>query len=223
MRVSRFMKLKLKIILVLVTFFIGLPEMTAFAQAVVISGPYHVQKGSRIWIEGSTSINEFTCISDEIDGYGHLNSDSVHTEMTSLPVRNSRPKVSVSLPDNSLDCGKAQMNHDMYNALKAEKYPSIHYHLDHAQVLTIADSTTGWFKVETTGQLTIAGKTNVINMIVDGRLLPDGRFHVKGSKELKMSEFNIDPPSPFWGLIKTHDKISVNFDLYVAPQSTHEY
>lgn len=217
------MRIKIKILQVLVAFLItGMLAAAAMAQTVVVSGPYHVEKGSRIWIEGSTSVSEFTCTSEKIDGYGHFNDDSLRTEKTSLSVGNKQPNVRVSLPDHSLDCGKRQMNHDMYNALKAEKFPVIHYHLDNAQILTATDSTSGWFKVDTFGKLTIAGKTNNVNMIVDGILLSNGRFHVKGSKELKMSEFNINPPSPFWGLIKTHDKITVNFDLYVAPEKIHE-
>lgn len=213
------MRIKIKILKVLIALLIiGLPAAAAMAQTVVVSGPYRVEKGSKIWIEGSTSVSEFTCTSDEVDGYGHFSDDSLRTERTSLSVGKKQPNVRVSLPDHSLDCGKRQMNHDMYNALKAEKFPVIHYHLDNAQILATTDSTSGWFKVDTFGKLTIAGKTNNVKMMVDGRLLPNGRFHVKGSKELSMSEFNINPPSPFWGLIKTHDKITVNFDLYVAPE-----
>ena len=217
------MKKRIHFIPFIVTLFIIIVPVTAvLAQTIVVTGPYHVQQGSRIWIEGSTSVNEFTCTSNQIDGFGHLKKDSLHAEKTSLTVGNNKTKVSVSLPDYSLDCGKRQMNHDMYNALKAEKFPTIYYNLDHAQILTTSDSTSGWFKVQTTGHLTIAGKTNMINMIVDGRMLPNGRFHIKGKKKLKMSTFDIDPPSPFWGLIKTHDIISVNFDLYVAPENIHE-
>lgn len=218
---SQLMRSSINILKVIAVILVtGVSVTTAAAQTVVVTGPYRVEKGSKLWIEGSTSVNEFTCTSDEIDGYGHFNSDSLEAQKASLSVGYQQPNVRVSLPDQSLDCGKRKMNHDMYNALKAKKFPDIYYHLDNAQILTTADSTSGWFKVNTVGKLTIAGKTNTVNMIVDGRLLPNGRFHVKGSKQLKMSEFNIDPPSPFWGLIKTHDKITVKFNLYVAPANS---
>ncbi|HKJ33454.1 MAG TPA: YceI family protein [Balneolales bacterium] len=191
-----------------------LPTLTCNAQPIQ-NGRYYVQDGSKIWIDGKTTVNNFSCSSKNVNGYGVL-VDTAQSMRTSLPTTYHKTKVHVTLPVNTMDCGKKRMNKDMYHAMKAQKYPSIKYDLLNVKNFTKSDTSSKWFTVNTTGQLTIAGKSRVIHMTVDGHMLPDGRFHVEGQKNLDMTSFGIDPPSPFWGLIKTKDEITVHFDLYVA-------
>ncbi|HKJ44844.1 MAG TPA: YceI family protein [Balneolales bacterium] len=207
---------------IIITLFIvliaGMPTYTCIAQPIQ-NDRYSVQDGSKIWIEGTTTVTDFSCKSNQINGYGYLPEDSVETMSTSLPSTYNKTHVHVSMQVNTIDCGKKRMNKDMYNAMKAKNHPVIKYDLLNVNGFAPSDTSKNWFKVFTTGKLTLAGKTKVINMIVDGQLLPDGRFHVEGSKQIKMTTFGIDPPTPFWGLIKTKDQITVHFDLYVSNNS----
>lgn len=213
------MKKSISIISLIILILVVISASLCYGQNVPTAGPYQIQSGSKIWIEGSTNISKFSCVSKRIDGFGHLRSDSVTTIKTSLSKDDDKPVVFVSLKDHSLDCGKRPMNHDMYHALKADEFPTIHYDLISGRMISYPDSTTKWFKIKTKGRLTIAGKSKIIKMIVDGHQLPHDHFHVKGSKTLRMSDFDIKRPSPFWGLVKTHNVIVVKFDLFVAPSN----
>lgn len=214
---AKLSKISLSLFIVLA---VVMPALTCYAQP-IHNGRYYVQDGSKIWIDGKTTVNNFSCTSKDVNGYGVL-VDSAQSMRTSLPTTYHKTQVHVTLPVNTMDCGKKRMNKDMYNAMKAKKYPAIKYKLLNVNNFTKSDTSSKWFTVNTTGELTIAGKSKVIRLTVDGQMLPDGRFHVEGQKELEMSHFGIDPPSPFWGLIKTKDQITVHFDLYVAQGNLSE-
>lgn len=61
----------------------------------------------------------------------------------------------------------------------------------------------------------LAKKKEILFNIDD---LTEGKYRVRGSKMLTMTEFGVEPPSVFFGLIKAHDSIEVYFDLYVLAQ-----
>jgi len=70
---------------------------------------------------------------------------------------------------------------------------------------------------EATGNLCVAGVTNVITMPV--AVLPDasGRIQFAGSVKVKMTDFKITPPSPSLGgvSIKTGDEVTLRFIWWV--------
>src|SRR5207249_2508932 len=111
-------------------------------------------------------------------------------------------QVHVSITVRSFECGKAKMNEDMYEALKAADCPDIKYGLTRATLIKAPDSLANSFELQTAGYLTIAGKTKTIEMVVKAKKLADGRFRVYGSKELSMHDYDVTPPSAFFGLIK---------------------
>lgn len=178
---------------------------------------FRVEPSSRIWVEGSTTINDFSCVDHKVGGFGQIIGDSL---LDRTVTDSSRTQVVVRLNVSDLDCGRRRMNRDMYHAMKADSFPRISYHLLSARMLSLPHDINGDFKAETIGTISLAGKSQVIKMAVDGVLLPNGRFHVTGSHPLLMSDFGIHPPSPFWGLIKTKDRIVVHFDLYVTPAAS---
>ena len=70
---------------------------------------------------------------------------------------------------------------------------------------------------DTKGDLTVAGVTKPIEMVVT--LTPEGdKLKATGSKELKMTDFGMKPPAPALGLglIKTADEVKVTFDWITA-------
>ena len=43
-----------------------------------------------------------------------------------------------------------------------------------------------------------------------------GRLHVRGTRDLLMTEFGIKPPTMFMGMLKTDDKVTITFELQLA-------
>lgn len=194
------------------------------AQAQLVGGDttYTITK-ARIWLEGATNINRFSCQTYDADGMGGYNealevADSILNVNYSPKTKNVNSlqgwlKVGVT----TLDCGNKHMDKDVYHSLKSDSFPTIFFTLETANLIKPGLTKDHPFKVETTGKLTIAGKTREIKVIARGYSLKKGCFRVQGSKPILMSDYGIDPPSPFFGIVKAKDQITVHFDLIATP------
>ncbi|WP_069130633.1 YceI family protein [Rhodohalobacter halophilus] len=150
---------------------------------------------SRLWIEGSSNVNRFDCIAHSYDGEAIVQ-DAVNQSVS----------LEVEIDVNGFDCGKRKMNNDMKDALKADQYPTIKFVFNNAESLS-DDS------YNILGELTVAGVTREISFTADGEILEDGRMRARGSKKIFMTDFNIEPPTGLFGLIKADDELTVHFDL----------
>ena len=164
---------------------------------------------SRLWIDGSSSVNTFTCTAGTVEGSGVFHA--------SRPSDTLPAEVEVRVPVRRFDCGKARMNSDLYDALRAEAHAHIRFRLDEA-AWTAPTAEDDAYDLHITGRLTIAGTERPVALTAQGRQRPDGAYGATGSLPLRMSDFGIDPPSALFGLIKAHDDITVRFDLVATPQ-----
>jgi polyisoprenoid-binding protein YceI len=167
---------------------------------------YKVTSQSHLWLVGSATTGSWTCGTGSISGYG-IPSDAVHPA-----------QVNVSINTKDLDCGNHFMNSDMYDAMNADKYPTIQYHLVSARRLQDGDS--GSMKLLTIGTLDINGTSKEIDMMVNVQRLPDNKIRAVGSKMMAMSDFNITPPSALFGLIKASNELEVRFDIIAEPSDS---
>ncbi len=174
---------------------------------------FTLEPGSKIWFDGESTVNTFDCISKNIDGVAYLSTEIQNVTQTPAQHQHGRKRVLVAVPVVSFNCGKDGMNRDMYHALKEEQFHSINYEMISAEPAASTDSANGWHDVRTRGKLTIAGKTNIVEMVIHIKEVHPGMFRVEGSKALSMVDFGIDPPSVFFGLIHVKDKLVVHFDL----------
>ena len=171
---------------------------------------YRTHSVSKLWIEGTSTIIDFTCITNSIDGYAFIKNDDLTREGNGN--QNFESKVVVSIVVKSLDCGNEMMNEDMYEAMKNENNPFILYELLNSKIVS-EEEIGGWSEIQTTGYLTIAGYKRIVNIPIKVRKLTDGKYNLVGIKELSMHDFNIEPPSAFFGLIKADDKLVIKFNL----------
>lgn len=178
---------------------------------------YVTKEGSRIWIEGTSTLNNFRCQARLVKGFAYLHS-TINLEQKLKDNSNSKndhDEVTLTILSHDLDCGMDAMNQDMYRAMKIGEFPIIKYSLIDAYITEYMDST-GWSVLATRGDLTIAGITKKVDIIIKVMRLKNGDFRLVGDKLLKMSDFDIEPPSHLWGLIKAHNNFSVLFDLIVG-------
>lgn len=182
---------------------------------------YVTQPGSKLWIEGHSTINDFTCRARLLKGFAFIHSDVSLNEKLSNGFKRDTDKdeVVVTVVVHSLDCGLDAMNDDMYRAMKADQFPILRYDLIDAHLISSADSA-GWFELATRGDLSIAGETNVVDIVVKVLRLQNGAYRLVGDKSLMMKDYGIDPPSHLWGLVKAHNRLKVFFDLIVATDKT---
>ena len=99
----------------------------------------------------------------------------------------------------------------MFKAMKADKHPTITFQLNSYTVEAAAAAQT----VKPKGTLTVAGVERPIDMVLEVKEQA-GRLHVRGTRDLLMTEFGIKPPTMFMGMLKTDDKVTIKFELQLA-------
>ena len=194
----------------------GLQAPAMFAQQ-TLSLKYELEPTSRLWLEGTATVGDYTCQAGLINGIARLQVSAASNGDAS-PADTTDSEVKVSIPVKNLECGNSAMNADMYNAMKADSFPSILYELIDATIISKTDSLHSIRRVRTNGRLTIAGVTKIVPMLITIVQLSPTRFRITGSKTLSMHDFDITPPTTLWGLIQAHDQLVVRFDLFAKEQ-----
>lgn len=161
-----------------------------------------LESGSVIAIDGTSTVNSFTCRASDVEGRASLPSAAGSTKEVD---------VVIVVPVTGFDCGKRRMNADMQKAMRADEFPAIRFELDRAELLGSRGENEHRLAVH--GYLFIAGEQRPVSMAVVGRPGSDGRMHLVGRASMLMSDFGIDPPSALLGMVQAHDQIVVRFDL----------
>lgn len=172
---------------------------------------YTVRPASQFWIDGTSTVNSFTCAASAIAGFGSVEEVSA---------READLRAEVVIPVRAFDCGVRQMNSDLYEALKGKAFPAVRFALRRAEVLR-AEAGSDWTQVRVWGTITLAGEQRPVTVTAQGRRLADGRVRVQGRHALRMTDFNIEPPTGLLGLVRAHDDIVVRFDLVADTMGTH--
>lgn len=177
---------------------------------VTAQAQYTVGSASQFWIDGTSTVNSFTCAASEVAGHGVVE-EAPSGQTTELDAE-------VVIPVRAFDCGVRQMNRDLYDALKGQTYPAVRFALDRAEVLP-APPYAEWTPVKVWGTITLAGAQRPVTVTAQGQRLGDGRVRIQGQHALRMTDFDIEPPTGLLGLVRAHDDIVVRFDLIAS--ATH--
>jgi polyisoprenoid-binding protein YceI len=184
---------------------IGLAGSQAGAQAPARTRLVSVNTDSRLWLEGSSNVRDWTCKATTLDAQIELGPD-----------RGAAPVVNgafVKVPVRSLKCGDRHMEDHMYKALKSANHQFISAKLE-ALPCSQADTRT----VDVTGTLTIAGVEKIIVISVEGERLANGILHARGSLPILMTEYGVTPPRPWGGILRTANKVVIQFEIFVDPR-----
>lgn len=165
---------------------------------------YQPSPESFIWIEGSSNVNEFTCKSDRVRGQARVSPEVGGIQATS---------VEVIIPVKGLDCGKRQMNRDMYKTLKADDFPEIQFELIDAYIVGDAPVEGNSYLIRVEGELTVAGETRHIAFEALGEMGATNKYKIRGKKDILMTDFGLEPPTALLGLVKARDELIVHFEL----------
>ena len=184
-----------------------------FAAASLQAEPtrYQAQPGSKLKLEGTSTIHDWTVEGGIIGGFIEFQSEFPLDPAKPNSETKVTPKVEVSVPVRSLKSGKKLMDEIMHDALKVKDFGTIKYTLTDwkAKDRKAGDP----LQFDTKGEITVAGVKKPMDMVVT--LTPEGnKLKAVGTKELKMTDFGIKPPAPAvgLGLIKTADEVKVTFE-----------
>lgn len=172
---------------------------------------------SRIWLEGSSNVIDFSCNLRSLSGIGFLGD-------TAKPRDGAHPHdtigISMMLPVEELDCGKRAMNSDLRNALKHDIHPNIAFALEGVGFEDDKIQRDGeWLIFEVFGELTVAGIPRHISLKVRGQPQPPNQFRVVGEYTIDMIDFQVEPPVALMGLVKADRYVTIHFDVHLLRQS----
>ena len=172
---------------------------------------YYIEQGSRLYLNGSSNVNEFTC-----DCEDQLGGQVLDVERNGGYARFRN--VELQLNARNFNCHNRKIDHDMQLALKASQYPHIKITLvDTWQNPKCLEGTCKeWFDVKANIKLTITNVTKLQTIPAQAKMLGPNRFQLRGENALQMSDFGISPPEAMFGMIKVNDRISFHFDLLVV-------
>lgn len=165
-----------------------------------------VEKNSSLNIQGETNINSFQC-----DVTEYLKPDTLIYTKNDAAKKLSFNNSCLNIEIKRFDCHNKYITEDFRSALKADENPSLKI-----VFLTI-------------DQFSTSSNNEVVKGIVDIELahvikraaieysvktLPGNRIQMNGSHMFSFSDFKLKAPRKLAGLIRTKDKITVNFQLF---------
>lgn len=117
--------------------------------------------------------------------------------------------LSLAVLTESLKGAKPGITSTASKALKSDKYKTILYTL--IEVQNITDKGNGVFTLETIGDLVIAGTKKTVPLNFDVTIV-NQKVQLKGKVKLKLTEFNITPPTGMLGVVRATDDIFLKFE-----------
>lgn len=157
-----------------------------------------------IQLAGTSSLHDWTEKSDEGTGDAVFAVNS-NDKVTSLSA------MTFTLAAKSLKSDHKAMDKNTYKALKTDANPNISFVLTSAKIIPLEGDN---YQVKCEGKLTIAGTTNNTEITGTGKYnVANKSFTVKGSKKMKMTDYQVKPPTVMFGTIKTGDDITISYTI----------
>lgn len=165
-----------------------------------------VEKNSSLNIQGETNINSFQC-----DVTEYLRADTLVYSKNDAIKKFSFTNSYLIIDVRRFDCHNKFITEDLRTALKADEDPNLKI-----VFLTIDQFSNDCNNQVVKGIVDIELAHVVRRAEIDYtvKTLPGNRIEMNGSHIFSFSDFNLKAPRKVAGLIRTKDKIKVNFQLF---------
>ena len=182
---------------------IGSFLVMVFSASTTFAQTYNVNNGaSNLKVEGTSNVHDWEISAKDLQG-------SMKVQMKDGQLVQV-DQIQFTVVAESLKSGKGGMDKNTYKALKTDKNKHITYQLQKVNNLDCTSQSD--CKVTTTGILTIAGTKKTVDMVFNAKVSGD-RIVLSGDKKIKMTEFNVDPPTAMFGTITTGDDVNIKFQI----------
>ena len=169
---------------------------------------------SWITIHGETNVNNFHCTLNKSSKGDHILVRNVWSNQK-LDFEEFILKYKVE----DFECGLNAMNNDFKEILKAEEVPFLTLQLNS---ITINPENAAFenLDVDAEVEVSIAGIKRKIQ-VIDGKVHNHTPAHLTlmGRKKLLMTDFELEPPTKFLGMVKVMDDIEIEFEISMEVKS----
>lgn len=170
---------------------------TAHSQAT-----YQTFGPAKIQILGTSNIHDWEMNTDKGNSTAVFITDA-HGALSGLSA------LTFTLPVESLKSEHAGLNKNAYKAMRSDKFAQLTFTVLSASIKPVGST----YQVYSKGRLTISGVTKDVDVTGTCTVNTDKSITLNGSYKLKMTSYNVTPPSIMLGAIKTGDDITVKFNL----------
>lgn len=165
-----------------------------------------VERNSSLNIQGETNINSFQC-----DVTEYLKADTLVYTKNDATKKLSFTNSCLVVDVKRFDCHNRFITDDFRNALKVDENPT----------LKIAFLTIDQFSNNCNNEIVkgivvieLAHVKKQAEISYSVKCLPGNRIQMNGSQVFSFSDFDLKAPKKLAGLIRTKDRIKVNFQLF---------
>jgi len=148
-------------------------------------------------VSGTSTLHDWEMVSEEARGSGAF-------QIEAGQIAGIR-SVQVTMPARSLKSGKTVMDNNAYEALKVDAHPEIMFQLEQ---LTRQEKG----KLDAKGHLKIAGVSREVLFTCSYRL-EEGKVHLNGKTNFRLTDYDIEPPTAVLGTIKTGNEVEITFNV----------
>ena len=162
----------------------------------------HSLKSCTMKIDGTSTLHDWTTPVNTVKANGDFKIEGGQlTQVTAMWVQADVKSIKSEKGED--------MEEKIYETLEADDHPTITYNLTTVKSMTKQGN--DWV-LETTGDLTLAGKKKPIDMTVKASV-NGNEVRFVGSKKIKFSFYKISRPSAMLGMIKAGDEVTITFDV----------
>jgi polyisoprenoid-binding protein YceI len=163
-----------------------------------------VPNSSSITINGTSNLHDWKSKAELVNGELVLSgTDQVKSLRLDIPVK-------------SIKSGERLMDSKTYETFDANKHPNIAFRLTDVSTLQINGENVN---VVFNGNLTMAGTTRKVAIKATGKNTKSGTYVFNGNVALKMTDFQMKPPTAILGALKVGDGIRLDFDITLMEQT----
>ena len=158
-----------------------------------------------IWITGGSTLHDWKVKAEEVKDFP---SSLEVTSQEQFDING----FSFAVVVKSMDGGRGpSMNNKIYKALMADTHPEILFRQKSSAQFSLSESEGGW-SASIEGTVNMVGQEREIEVVAKGEA-QENSIIFTGAIPLKLSDFDIEPPSAMFGQIQTKDDIVVHFEL----------
>jgi hypothetical protein len=173
-----------------------------------VKGGLVLQPGSFLYLEGDSTLHKYQMNANVLLGSAALKSPKA--DLIKSLKNDGVESMTLVVPVNNLKSRESGLDDNAYKALQAKENPSIKFVLESE---TLKDGV-----MSAQGSLSIAGATVPVTLSAQAEIKGD-QIRLKGVQKLKMSDFQVKPPSI--SLVVTSitctDEIEIYYDVVFAP------
>lgn len=177
---------------------------------------YRAKPGSKMRIEGTSTIHDWTAESSFVGGRLELDPAFPVDPAAKGPAAGKLDcAANVTILVRTFKCSSGSaMDAIMQDTMNAKDFPKIEFKLSE---LVFKEMKGDALAFDATGDIICHGKTKAVKMPVEIARPDANNLKISGTTEVKMTDFDIQPPAPkiALGAIKTGDEVKLVFEWNV--------